>query len=112
MFSNLIGNAVKYHDRPDGRVQVSVRDTGAFYEFPVADDGPGIAPQYHEKVFTMFQTLAPRDKVESTGIGLTLVKKIVEDQGGGIVLDSDVGHGATFRLTWPKEPKEHDQHEG
>ncbi|NET32351.1 MAG: PAS domain S-box protein [Cyanothece sp. SIO1E1] len=103
VFSNLIGNAIKYHDRPDGRLEISVKDANAFYAFMVADDGPGIAPQYHEKVFTIFQTLTPRDQVEGTGIGLTLVKKIVEEQGGSITLESDLGKGTRFCFTWPKE---------
>lgn len=102
VFANLIGNAVKHHDRPDGRVTISVEDKGAFWEFAVADDGPGIAPQYHERVFGIFQTLESRDKVDSTGIGLSLVKKIVENQGGNIHLESQTGQGATFRFTWPK----------
>jgi signal transduction histidine kinase len=57
-------------------------------------------------VFVMFQTLQPRDKVESTGVGLAIVKKIIDEQGGTISLDSDRGKGATFRFTWPKQPME------
>ncbi len=109
VFSNLIGNAIKYHDRPDGHVTVSVQDAGKYYEFAVSDDGPGIAPQYHEKIFVIFQTLTARDKKESTGIGLTIVKKIVEEQGGAIRLESEEGKGATFRFTWPKQLKEQGQ---
>ena len=105
VFANLIGNAIKYHNRPDGRVEVSVRDIGDFYAFTVADDGPGIAPEFHEKVFTIFQTLQARDKVESTGVGLSLVKKIVEGQGGTITLESKEGEGAKFCSTWPKKMK-------
>lgn len=77
----------------------------------MADDGPGVPPQYHEKVFVIFekvfvifQTLEARDKVESTGIGLALVKKIVESKGGSIWLDSQVGQGTAFYFTWPKHP--------
>jgi len=102
VFSNLIGNGIKHHHRPDGQVTISVKDQGRFYEFAVADDGPGIAPQYHEKVFAIFQTLHARDIVENTGIGLALVKKIVESQGGRIRLESEEGQGATFYFTWPK----------
>jgi signal transduction histidine kinase len=72
----------------------------------VRDDGPGIAPQYHEKIFVIFQTLAARDKVEGTGIGLSLIKKIVESQGGRICVESAEGAGTTFRFTWPKRPHE------
>lgn len=102
VFSNLISNAIKHHHRPDGKVTVSVKDQGKFYEFAVADDGPGIAPEYHEKIFNIFQTLEARDKVENTGIGLAIVKKIVEGQGGSIHLESQEGQGATFRFTWHK----------
>jgi PAS domain S-box-containing protein len=102
VFSNLIGNGIKHHHRTDGQVTISVKDQGRFYEFAVADDGPGIAPQYHEKVFAIFQTLHARDRVENTGIGLAIVKKIVESQGGRIRLESEEGQGATFYFTWSK----------
>lgn len=102
VFSNLINNAIKHNPRQSGRVKISVKDLGDFYEFAVTDDGPGIAPEYHEKVFAIFSTLEARDKVENTGIGLSLVKKIVETQGGTIHLESQEGQGATFRFTWPK----------
>lgn len=102
IFANLIGNAIKHHHRPDGRIMVSFEDKGSCWEFAVTDDGPGIAPQFHEKVFGIFQTLESRDKVDSTGIGLSLVKKIVESQGGTISLESQAGQGATFRFTWLK----------
>ena len=101
VFSNLITNAIKYHDRQDGRVEIAARRDGRFYEFTVRDDGPGIAKEHHEKVFMMFQTLQPRDRVESTGLGLSLVKKLVEEEGGSIRLESAPGRGATFRFTWP-----------
>jgi PAS domain S-box-containing protein len=103
VFQNLIGNAIKHHNRPDGHICVSFADTGPLYEFAVADDGPGIAPQYHQKIFVIFQTLAARDKVEGTGIGLSLVKKIIEGTGGRIWVESSEGAGTTFRFTWPKE---------
>jgi len=102
VFANLISNAIKHHHRTDGRIEISGQDRGDFYEFAVGDDGPGIDPQYHEKVFVIFQTLVPRDRVENTGIGLSLVKKIVEDKGGSVRLESHQDRGATFRFTWPK----------
>ncbi len=105
VFANLIGNAIKYHDRADGKVTVAVEERAEFYCFTVSDDGPGIAPEHHEKIFGIFQTLQARDKVESTGVGLTLVKKIVEDQGGEINLSSRLGEGAAFHFTWPKALK-------
>lgn len=102
VFRNLIGNAIKHHDRRDGLVEISSRDAGAFVEFTVRDDGPGIPPEFHEQVFKMFQTLKPRDQVEGSGMGLALVKKIVENQTGQISLESAAGKGAAFRFTWPK----------
>lgn len=103
VFANLISNAIKHHGSPQGTVRVTVEDQGSCYEFAVADDGPGIAPQYHEKIFKIFQTLEARDYGSSTGIGLALVKKIVQEHGGSITLDSEEGKGATFRFTWSKD---------
>ena len=102
VFSNLIGNAIKHHPGEQPHVRITAREVGDFYEFSVADDGPGIAPQYHDKVFMMFQTLTPKDLGSDSGIGLALVKKIVEEQGGSVSLDSEEGKGSTFRFTWPK----------
>lgn len=102
VFSNLIGNAIKHHPRPDGKVQISCQDKGTSYEFTVADDGNGIAPEYHEKIFGIFQTLEARDRSENTGIGLAIVKKIVENYGGRIKIVSQEGNGASFSFTWNK----------
>ena len=103
VFTNLIGNAIKHHTRSDGHVKISVKDQGQYYEFAVSDDGPGIAPEYHDKVFVIFQTLEARDRKESTGVGLAIVKKIVETETGKITIKSQVGNGSTFRFTWPKK---------
>jgi signal transduction histidine kinase len=102
VFMNLIGNAIKYTQRDDARVEIAVADAGPFYEFSVADNGPGIPAEYHERVWAIFQTLEPRDRVEGTGIGLSLVKKIVEMRGGRVWLESIPGRGTTFRFHWPK----------
>lgn len=102
VFSNLIGNAIKHHPRLDGKVQVSCLDKGSSYEFAVADDGNGIAPEYHDKIFGIFQTLEARDRSENTGIGLAIVKKIVENHGGKIKVESNEGIGAKFIFTWNK----------
>jgi PAS domain S-box-containing protein len=102
VFANLISNAIKHHDRPDGRIQISSQEQKNHYEFTVADDGPGIAAEYHHKVFVIFQTLQARDTKESTGIGLSIVKKIVESEGGSIWLESQEGKGSIFSFTWPK----------
>jgi PAS domain S-box-containing protein len=102
VFTNLIGNAIKHHDRPDGQVAISCQDQGNAYEFAVADDGSGIAPEYHDKVFGIFETLKPRDQVENTGVGLAIVKKIITDKGGTIRIESHGGRGTTFYFTWPQ----------
>ena len=105
VFINLIGNAVKHAGAENPRIDVAWADKRTFLEFSVADNGRGIAPQYHERIFAIFQTLEARDRVEGTGIGLSVVKKIVEAQGGRVWIESDVGKGATFRFLWPKQGK-------
>ena len=105
VFINLIGNAIKHAGADDPRIDIGCAEKGTFLEFSVADNGRGIAPQYHERVFAIFQTLEARDRVEGTGIGLSVVKKIVEAQGGRVWIESDVDKGATFRFLWPKVAK-------
>ncbi len=102
VFQNLLSNAVKYMDKSDGLIRVGCIEEGEFWKFSVADNGPGIEKQHWERIFKIFQTLAPRDEFESTGIGLTVVKKIIELYGGGIWVDSEVGKGTTFFFTFPK----------
>jgi len=102
VFQNLLSNAVKYMDKPEGRIRVGCVEDGDYWRFSVSDNGPGIPEQYHEQIFKLFQTLAPHDGYESTGIGLTLVKKIVEMYGGRVWLTSEVGRGTTFWFTYPK----------
>jgi PAS domain S-box-containing protein len=101
VFANLINNAIKHHDRDDGHIWVTAQTHNDWVEFAVTDDGPGIEPQYHQKIFTIFQTLKARDELESTGIGLAIVKKIIEAEGGQISVESTPGEGTTFRFTWP-----------
>ncbi|QDA61088.1 sensor histidine kinase [Hymenobacter jejuensis] len=104
VFTNLISNAIKYHERPEtGVVRIKCREDRQQYVFSVSDNGPGIAPEYHDRIFVIFQTLTERDTFESTGIGLTIVKKIVEQHGGTIRVESAEGQGATFTFTWAKE---------
>jgi signal transduction histidine kinase len=102
VFANLLGNACKHHDRPVGRIQITAQPQGEMWTFTVTDDGPGIAPDNQERVFGVFQTLGARDNQENTGIGLSIVKKIVENQGGKIVVESQLGRGTTFRFSWMK----------
>jgi len=101
VFRNLIVNAIKHHDKPEGTIEVSARPIADGFEFTVKDDGPGIPPEHQQRVFGMFQTLKPRDEVEGSGIGLALVKKTVESIGGRVTLESDGKNGCTFRFTWP-----------
>ena len=103
VFQNLLSNGVKHHDKADGHIHVSVRCHGRWHEFAVADDGPGIAPKYHDRIWMLFQTLEAQDKVENTGVGLALVKKIVEGQGGMVGVTSEEGKGARFYFTWPQD---------
>ncbi len=102
VWRNLVGNAVKYlGDRPNGRVEVGAVVQGAVVECFVRDNGIGIEPVYHERIFETFQRLKEID-VEGTGVGLAIVKKIVAGAGGRIWVESGKGQGATFRFTWPK----------
>ena len=101
VFSNLIGNSITHSKDEQGHAWITALNLGEYYEFTLTDDGPGIASEYHDKVFMMFQTLAAKDYGSNTGIGLALVKKIVQEHGGSITLESGEGNGATFRFSWP-----------
>jgi PAS domain S-box-containing protein len=103
VFSNLISNAVKHHDRPNGLIRISSQDKSDFYEFSVADDGPGIEAKYHDKIFMIFQTVNSTNNPDSSGIGLSIVKKIVETEEGTIRLESEPEKGTIFYFTWPKQ---------
>ena len=99
---NLIGNAIKHHDKQRGEVIVSAETTGDLVELIVRDDGPGIAPEFHEKIFQLFQTLKRRDEVEGSGMGLAIVRKLVERQNCQISVQSQGnGTGTQFRFQWP-----------
>ncbi len=104
LFQNLLGNAIQYMDKPQGRIAVACAEEGGQWHFRVEDNGPGIDRRHWDRVFQLFQSLKTRDSTESTGIGLSLVKKIVEMYGGRIWLDSEVSRGTTFHFTLPKEP--------
>lgn len=106
VFSNFISNAIKYNNNEQPEIKVGYADQGVDHCFFVEDNGPGIEPQFHEKVFAIFQTLQARDSVESTGVGLAIVKKIVEEKGGKVWLESEPGKGSKFLFTFPKLTKE------
>lgn len=110
VFMNLLHNAIRYNDKEDVQIEVGcVKDQG-YWRFYVKDNGPGIDPRYHDRIFVIFQTLQARDEMESRGVGLAIVKKIVEEKGGRIWVESEKGRGATFFFTWPRfnrrEPEE------
>ena len=105
VFMNLIGNAIKFTRaaRSDAVIRIAWRDVADCFEFTISDNGPGIAPEYHDRIWGIFQTLAARDKIEGTGIGLSVVQKIVESRGGKVSLEKSApGEGATFRFVWAK----------
>lgn len=102
LFQNLLSNAIKYMDKPEGVVRIGCVPAGNKWKLSVSDNGPGIEERHFEKIFQLFQTLAPRDRVESTGVGLALVKKIVEMYGGEVWVESKVGEGSSFFFTLPR----------
>jgi PAS domain S-box-containing protein len=103
VFQNLLSNAIKYMDKPQGLITVECVEEDGFWKFSVSDNGPGIERKHFEQIFKLFQTLARRDDGESTGVGLTVAKKIVEMYGGKIWVESEVGKGSTFFFTFPKQ---------
>lgn len=102
VFQNLIANAVSYMDKPAGQIRIGFEDRPSELCFSVSDNGPGIEERFFSRVFLIFQTLASRDERESTGIGLAIVKRSVENWGGTVSLESTVGKGSTFSFTIPK----------
>ncbi len=102
VIANLIGNAVKYHRAGvPPEVRIEGRRVGPMVEFSVADNGIGIEPQYFDRIFEMFRRLHTHDQYEGTGIGLAVVKRIVERHGGQIRVESTPGEGSTFLFTLP-----------
>ena len=100
VFSNLISNSVKFTTNPDGKLTISAVDKNDHFEFTVKDNGIGIDPLYHERIFEIFQTLREKEQEESTGIGLSIVKKILDEHHETIRVESMLGHGAAFIFTW------------
>lgn len=101
VFANLIANALKHHDQENGEITISWQEEREFYNFSITDDGPGINPAFHGRIFQMFQTLKPRDDVEGSGMGLAIVQKLVHNVGGDINVFSTPGAGSTFTFSWP-----------
>lgn len=105
LFANLISNAVKYNDKPKKSVQIGGKEEDGFYKLHVRDNGIGIEEQYRKKIFDLFEILHPNGDYESTGAGLSICKRIVEEYGGKIWVESEPGKGSTFYLTIPKRAK-------
>ncbi|KIL99996.1 Phytochrome two-component sensor histidine kinase Cyanobacterial phytochrome B [Paramagnetospirillum magnetotacticum MS-1] len=107
LFGNLIGNALKYR-RPDEapRVSVECEDLGGEWLFRVRDNGIGIPPEHAERVFGIFQRLHARDEYEGTGVGLAIVKKIVDRHGGSARVEPQDGPGTVLAFNWPKGPRQ------
>ncbi len=105
VFQNLLSNAIKYMDKTKGHIAVHCTETDEFWRFSVTDNGPGIEEEHFQTIFQMFRMLSPRDGLESTGVGLTIVKKIVEIHGGTVWVESEPGQGSTFLFTMPKMQK-------
>lgn len=101
---NLVANALKHADGEAPRVRIAGRLEEDWCHLEVVDNGPGIDPAYQDKIWGIFQTLKRRDEVEGTGIGLALVKKIVETRGGRVWVESQPGAGAAFHVLWPARP--------
>jgi PAS domain S-box-containing protein len=99
---NLIGNAIKHNNKPNGVITISAQEYQRHYQFSVKDNGPGISQRYHEQIFELFKTLKPRDEVEGSGMGLSIIKKLLDYHKGSITVESDGENGTCFTFTWPK----------
>jgi signal transduction histidine kinase len=105
VFQNLLVNAIKYMgDTKNPKIEVGYEDIGNFYKFYVRDNGTGIDPQHHRKIFEIFHRLREVEREEGTGLGLTIVDKVVRHHGGKVWVASEKGKGATFYFTIPKHP--------
>jgi signal transduction histidine kinase len=109
---NLIANAIKYNDKGEqGTIDVSCEDIGDRLRISIADNGMGIDPRYRERIFQMYQRIAPRE-IEGSGMGLAIVKKQVEHYGGSVTLKSELNQGSVLTFTWPKDNQQPDKNDG
>ena len=102
VFQNLLSNAIKFMDKPQGKITVTCTEENGYWKFSVADNGPGIDKQHFARIFQIFQKLPNDQESDSTGIGLSLVKKIVDMYGGKVWVESEVGQGSVFFFTFNK----------
>jgi signal transduction histidine kinase len=100
VFQNLLGNSIKYRSAEPPKIHVNARKLNGFYEFGVADNGIGVDPEHHDRIFGVFKRLHGKE-VPGTGIGLAICRKIIESHGGRIWVESEPGKGATFKFTLP-----------
>lgn len=100
---NLVSNAIRFHHMAEGNIVLTFTEDQHEYHFGVRDDGPGIPEEYHGKIFEIFNKVHRRTFNEGTGVGLSIVKKLVENAGGILSLESKVGKGSDFRFSWPKQ---------
>lgn len=107
VFHHLLDNAIKFNDKKVAEITISAKETELDWVFQVSDNGPGIDPRYHDKIFVIFQTIQPRDEFESVGAGLAITRKIIENKGGRISVVSSPGEGATFTFSLPKKMPKH-----
>ena len=107
IFENLISNAIKYNSNQNPSLKITYQDLKGKHEFSITDNGPGIQEEYQSKIFDIFQTLQSRDQVESTGIGLSIVKKRLETMGGSIQVRSKTGQGSSFIVLLSKNKEPH-----
>lgn len=102
VLTNLLSNAIKHHTKPKANIEVNCHDKGHFYEISVTDDGPGIDPKYHQKIFKEFAKLKSNDELFGTGLGLAIVKKVLNFYSATISIESNLGEGCKFIVCWPK----------
>ncbi len=105
LFQNFLSNAAVNIDKPKGVIEIDYEETDTHWEFSVKDNGVGIPEEYHEKIFQIFQSIGNHER--STGIGLSIVKKIIDRYDGKVWLNSEIGDGTTFYFTLAKNPENH-----
>ena len=103
LFQNLISNAIKFRKEEKPEVKIYARDVGLYWQFSIEDNGIGIDPEFHDRIFLLFKKLHSKREYQGTGLGLAICKKIVEQHHGNIWVESLPGEGATFNFTLKKQ---------